>query len=300
MERTIVRAVWMCGLGLGLSASAAAAQFPQLPRPTGCDPGIHAGEAVGAVPLPQGDIFCPLVADPKEPRTFASFQRGTTAPFDTEIGAIGIGDSFGLFRWGGSTPGNGVQLSVVASVFAQFDLSTESFDLINADYIIGVPLTFRSGGLTSRLRIYHQSSHLGDEFLLRDQPERMNVAFESLELIVSQELGALRVYGGGEYLFNREPAELESKILHLGAEARAGSPRGLGLVAAVDVKATEEQSWKPALSARTGVEIAWGRDPAHPPRTWRILGEFYNGPTPYGQFYREMIRYYGVGVHFSL
>jgi hypothetical protein len=295
MRRPIVTAC-LCLAAPGATAAAHA----QLPRPTGCSPGIHAGEATGTVLLPQGDLFCPRVADPKEPRSFASLLRWRSPDHETTVGAVGIGDSFGIVRWAGATQGNGLQLGVVGSVFAQFDLGTASYDLINADYIIAVPLTFRRGGFTSRLRIYHQSSHLGDEYLLREEPERINLAFESLELILSQELGPVRAYGGAEYLFNREPDDLEERVAHVGAELRAGSPPGVGLVAAVDMKLTEEQEWKPAWSARAGVEIGWGRDPAHPPRVWRILAEFYDGPAPYGQFYRDNIRFYGVGFQLSL
>lgn len=297
MKSFVVLAVCLLS---GLSIWPASPASAQLPRSTACDPGIHVGEARGTVLLPQGDLFCPRVADPKEPRSFASYLRWHSPVQETTVGAVGIGDSFGIIRWGGPAAGDGFQLSLVGSVFAQFDLETESFDLINADYIIGVPLTFRLGGFSSRLRLYHQSSHLGDEFVLRDEPERVNLAFESLELILSQELGALRFYGGGEYLFNREPEDLESRVAHLGAEARVGNARSVGLVAAVDVKSTEEQSWKPAWSARTGIEVGWGRDPAHPPRMWRILAEFYDGPSPYGQFYRDDVRYYGLGFHLSL
>jgi hypothetical protein len=48
------------------------------------------------------------------------------------------------------------------------------------------------------------------------------------------------------------------------------------------------------------MEITWARDPVHPPRVMSLLAEFYNGPSPYGQFYRENLRYWGLGVHISL
>ena len=35
--------------------------------------------------------------------------------------------------------GEGVQLDVIGSIFAQFDLGAASNDLINADYLIGIP-----------------------------------------------------------------------------------------------------------------------------------------------------------------
>jgi hypothetical protein len=145
--------------------------------------------------------------------------------------------------------------------------------------------------------LYHQSSHLGDEFLLRDEPERLNLAFESLELILSQAIGPFRVYAGGETLFNRDPDDLDPLLAHAGAELRVGPKGRRSLVAAADVKSSEQQDWKPAWSGRAGVEFGWGRDPEHPPRVLRLLFELYNGPSPYGQVYREQIRYWGCGLH---
>jgi hypothetical protein len=177
---------------------------------------------------------------------------------DTEVGSIGIGDRFGLYRWAGPAPGDGIQLSISAAVFAQFDLASSSLDMLNADYVVGLPLSIRRGASSARLRLYHQSSHLGDEFLLRDEPERVNLAFESLELIVSRAMGGVRLYGGGEYLFNREPDDLEESLVHLGIEGRTRRLGGAGLLAAVDLKSSEEQEWKPAWSVRGGIETGWG------------------------------------------
>jgi uncharacterized protein DUF1207 len=269
-----------------------------------CGTGVHAGESEGLVPLPQGDIFCPLVADPKAIRSFVSYLWGKfpTSEQTLHLGSVGVGDGFALVRLGGPAPGEGLQLGLEAAVFAQFDLDSPSDDLLNADYLVGLPLTYRYAGFSARARVYHQSSHLGDELLLRADSEirRMNLSFESVELVLSQELGPFRVYAGGEYLLNRKPSTLDPKLVHAGAEARVGPTRGLRLVAAADVKSTEQQEWRPALSVRAGVEAAWWRSEGHPPRIWSLLGEYYDGPSPYGQFFLESTRYAGVGFHVQL
>jgi hypothetical protein len=287
-----------------VAPSGAAAQA--LPT-TECGAFVHAGEARGLVWLPQDDVFCPRLADPKEPRTFVSVLSGESPAqadgfepllaFETTIGAVGVGDGFGIVRWGGPRAGDGLQIGIAASIFAQFDLETDSYDLINADYVVAIPITIRRGGFSSRLRVYHQSSHLGDEFLLRAEAERINLAFESIELVLSQAFGPLRVYGGGEQLFNREPADLEARVAHGGIELRSSPDRPASVVAAVDAKASGQQDWKPAWSARAGFEFGWSRDPGHPPRRLQLVGEFYNGPSPYGQFYREQVRSWGIGLH---
>jgi Protein of unknown function (DUF1207) len=285
-------------------AGPASAQTIDAPR---CGTGVHESEAVGVVGFPQDQIFCPLIADPKEPRSFASLLRGTFPSIEkpsgegTTIGSVGLGDSFGLVRWGGPRAGEGVQLDVVGAIFAQFDLDSESNDLINADYIIGLPLTFRRSGFSIRARVYHQSSHLGDEYLLRSsQIQRENLSFESVELLASQEIGPLRVYGGGERIFRRDPDTLKPKLLHVGAELRSGRAGLLQLVSGVDLKTTEQHNWSQAVSGRVGVELARTASAGHPVRLVTIMLELYKGPSPYGQFFQEDISYVGVGIHFSL
>jgi hypothetical protein len=236
-----------------------------------------------------------------------SFLRGTFRSLDdpsgegTSIASVGIGDSFGLVRFGGPDAGEGVQLDVVGSIFAQFDMGAPSNDLINADYIIGVPLTFRRRGFSLRAKLYHQSSHLGDEYLLRDEEiVRENLSFESVELLVSQELGALRAYVGGERIVRREPDTLPDSLFHTGVEFRTGRARKVQLLAGVDLKTTELHDWSPGVSARVGMEVGRPGPEGHPGRLIMLLVEYYQGPSPYGQFFQDDISYLGAGIHFGL
>jgi hypothetical protein len=280
------------------------AQTPDAPR---CGTGVHEEQALGTVFLPDDQIFCALLADPKEPRSFASFQRGKFKTLDdpsgrtTSIGSVGIADSFGLVRWGGPRAGEGVQLDVIGSIFAQFDLGSPSNDLINADYVIGLPLTLRRSGFSVRAKVYHQSSHLGDEFLLRDNDfVRENLSFESVELLVSQEIRAVRVYGGGERVLGRDPDTLPVKLFHAGVEVRSGRARRAQFVSGFDVKTTERHDWSPAKSFRVGLELGRPGPGTHPGRLITLMLEVYEGPSPYGQFFQDDISYVGVGLHFGL
>ena len=285
----------------------------QTSAPQRCGVGTPAADSKGYVPLPRGDVFCPLVADPKAARTFASLLRHESGDgltdAELDIASVGIGDAFGLGRWNGGSPGDGLQLSITAGVFAQFDLGTPSYDLLNADYVVGLPITLRRGWFSTRLRVYHQSSHLGDEYLLREPPvrqDRENLSFDALEWLISADGGPLRLYGGGEMLFRREPEDLGRYVAHGGVELRPaarilplGSLGGFRFVAAGDVKSSEEQDWEPAISGRAGLEYdrAGGGDASA--RRWGIFAEFYTGPSPYGQFFREKVRLMGVGIHFG-
>ena len=304
LTRTIGSSAVIVAVVLLTVATAAEAQTSNAPR---CGTGVHEAEGTGTVGFPQDRIFCPFVADPKEARSFVSFLRGTFRSLDdptgkgTSIASVGLGDSFGLVRFGGPTAGEGLQLDVIGSIFAQFDLGAPSNDLINADYLIGVPLTFRRSGFSVRGTLYHQSSHLGDEYLLRsDDIERENLSFESMEILVSQEIRALRVYAGGERIFRREPDTLQSKLVHAGVELRTGGAGNIRLVGGVDFKMTELHDWSPAVSGRVGLEMRRPEPGGHPGRLVTLMLELYEGPSPYGQFFQDDISYVGIGLHFGL
>jgi hypothetical protein len=296
----LVQAVVLAALAAAAPRPAAAAA----PTPLPCGTGVHESEATGFVLFPQGGMFCPLVADPKYPRSFVSMVRGEFPRVTgaKNVGSIGVGDSVSFFRLGAGDPGDGFQLALDAAVFAQFDLGTPSADLLNADYQVGVPLTFRVGGFSARARVYHQSSHLGDELLAHAKTEITNagLSYEAASMILSAEVGPLRVYAGGDYLFHRTPSTLEAYVAQAGTELRLGPPRGAHFIAALDVKASQQRDWKPAYSVRSGVEIAHWTSPDHPPRVWSIVGEYYQGPSPYGQFFLDETRFYGFGFQFQL
>ena len=198
-----------------------------------CDTGIPADEPLGRVWFPRGDLFCPLIADPKRDGSFLSYVRGTSrSAFGTDIGSVAIGDRLGIIRSNGPELGEGMQLSLTGNLYAQFGLNAASFDLINADYVIGLPLTVRRGRFSTRLRLYHQSSHLGDEYLLNHPVVRENLAFQAFDGLLSGDWGSVRAYAGGEYLFAANPREVETRLLHAGVELRQPDSVLPGLVPA--------------------------------------------------------------------
>jgi len=275
--------------------------------PERCGAGIFRSQQGSYVPLPRGDVFCTLIADPKAMRSFASYQKGDKDDLASDIAAVGIADQFPFFRAAANGAGNGVQFGISGAVFAQFDLRAASYDLINADYMIGLPLTFRAGAFSGRARIYHQSSHLGDEFVLRpNAPDRENLSFESAELLLSIDISALRLYGGGENFFHRDPDELADMLAHGGIELRPRASVNFGslavgrIVAAADVKVVNDSTTRTGVSVRAGFEFGRPHDDEVPSRRWSLLAEYYDGPSPYGQFHRRKVRLTGLGFFFSL
>jgi len=247
--------------------------------------------------LPGGTLFKPLLADPRWPHFAASYQRYLRDPTLKDVASVSFGETFSLLReryWS-----SWWEVGVQAGVFAIFDLDAVSKDLINADYFVALPFGFRRGDLSGLLRVFHQSSHLGDEFLLRTRSQRINLSYEGLDGKVSYEFwgDALRVYGGAGYLFDRDPASIQPWSLQYGAEFASPWPSrnaGWRPIAAVDFQHREENEWSMDFSARAGVQL----DGVLASRNMQILFEYFFGHSPNGQFFKSKIEYIGLGAHF--
>lgn len=246
--------------------------------------------------LPGGMLFRPLIADPRWPHFSAAYQYYLEDHNLTSVGAVSFGETFTLYRnrlgpvlW---------ELGLQAGVFAVFDLSTDSYDLMNADYFVAAVAGWRWKDLSALTRIYHQSSHLGDEFILNNPDvERIGLSYEAIDLKLSYEFWpGLRVYAGGSYLFDRTPSDLDPWVAQGGLEFRSPWPSAgrVRPVAALDLQSREENKWSLDLSARAGLEfpgVLLGRN-------LQILLEYYKGHSPNGQFYKDKIEYVGLGLHF--
>ena len=114
-----------------------------------------------SVAHPAGDLFPPLLADVKEPQTSLSIVRVNTGSNHINAALASIGGDFGFYRWRRNAGAPEWQLGIFAGVLSQCNLDTPSKDLVNTDYLVGLPLSFRSGTYSGRLRVFHQSSHLG-------------------------------------------------------------------------------------------------------------------------------------------
>ncbi len=250
-------------------------------------------------------LFAPLIADPKQAHFFATWLWVRSPTVTGTLASIGLGEDVALVsggdrRW---------EISVAAGVFSQFNMGTRSNDLINTDFTIGLPLAYRAGPVSLRVKLYHQSSHLGDEFILNTNPARVNLSFEAAEVLAAREFGSVRAYGGGEYIVRHEPADLKPGLLHAGIEFRQpleqearAHTSGLGrgrLIAAIDAKSSQERKWRVAWSGRVGIEF---RVPMQGTgvRRFSVQLQGYTGPAPYGQFYQENVRSIGMGIHLAL
>ena len=254
-----------------------------------------------------GRTFSPLLADPRWPHFFASFNyydRDTSSAELRGAGSVGFGETISIVR---KTYPSGLkwEAGVQAGLFALFDFNSNdsaSSDLINADYFVGPYFALRQGNFSLLTRLYHQSSHLGDEFILRgDAPERQNYSFETINVLASYDLpNGFRVYGGGGYIFDVDPEFIENRFnVEYGVEwispTTLPGVRWARPVVALDVQHREVDDYHIAYSIRGGIQL---EDPTRFTQRMQIMLEYYDGDSPNGQLYEEHVRYFGIGAHF--
>ena len=245
--------------------------------------------------LPLGDLFRPLLADPKEPHFYLSYRHYAYQSQHINAAAGGYGEIFGINRYVDHADGSAWQLNFGGGAHAQFNLDKPSRALVNTDYTIGFPVSYRKGAASMRIALYHQSSHLGDEYLLQTITNRLEFSYEALNILWSREWQEWRVYGGGEYMIHKVPNELRPWGAQGGVEFYGTGPiLGRGrLVGGLDLKVDQEHDWAVNGSFKTGLQF----DSSEPNgRYIRVLAEGYRGYSPHGQFYVNRISYGGFGI----
>jgi uncharacterized protein DUF1207 len=294
----VIAVVWLSqATAFGQTTSAT----PPAPR---CDYGAPDRPAPTRVTVfPDGDLFRPLLADPKEPRSGFDVRAGRPQDQHDSSGqhaqytaGVAAGGSVGI--WARKTSEcQGLQVTLIGGVFSQFDLDAPSVDLMNSDFIVGGQLSARTRHLSSRIRAVHQSSHLGEDTQRAPAIPNPNFGFDVVDGLLSFESERWRAYGGAGYLWFMND-EGSSAVIHAGGEFRARKRIINGLVqplAGIDVSSLQSRSWGLTTSASGGAE--W-TSPAGT-RRMRLLLVLTTGYVPFGQAAVDQ-KARTLGVHWQI
>ena len=248
--------------------------------------------------LPPSLLFKPLIADPRWPHFSLAYRNYIGDKEIKNVGSANFGESIALYRGNGPFGGQW-ETGLQAAVSSIFDLDSNSLDLINSDYFVGLFGGYRVGNFSLFSRLLHQSSHLGDQYQLRAGTN--NLSYEGFDLKLSYDFGRmLRLYGGGGILFDQDPSDLKPWSTQIGAEFRSPWTYFGGSVtplAGLDLQNRQESHWRTDVSLRAGVEFA---SPTVLDRRLQLFVQYFNGRSPNGQFYGRAIQYLGLGLHLNL
>lgn len=265
---------------------------------------------VNGIWFPQSTVlFQPLVADPRQP-TYSVALRLDDHVIGNVAAAVSLGDEFPIFRWKDVFWWHGdMQIGIDAGVWAVFNYSDvphrngETCELVNADYYVGIPLTYAFDRWSFRQRIYHISSHLGDEFLVNHPSylhHRKNPSFEALDYFASYQFSPhLRMYAGVGWVFHSDRSfPIKPFYVEYGTEVRIfgkklyyhrlyGTP-----FFAVDVQNWQQQHWNLNVTYKLGYELSKLQGIG---RKMRLYVDYHQGYSFEGQFFNEKTKYTEFG-----
>lgn len=174
------------------------------------------------------ELFLPLIADPRAATYSIGYRSGDRVIGVKTIG-VSLGDDFPIYRWLDVFWGGDIQVGIEAGIWSVFNMDPNPNiangwgELVNTDFYVGIPLTFATGPWSFRLRGYHISCHLGDEYMV-DHPGvvRVNPSIEAVDFFASfQATEAIRLFVGPGWVVHSDPTFKWKPIyIEYGTEAR--------------------------------------------------------------------------------
>ncbi len=126
--------------------------------------------------LPNNLIYTSYLAGPKEPRLATVWYDDTgPSPIPGRGGEQNgwlwdstLGGRVSVLRYGSNTElhPQGFEMQLEGAAFVRLDPGDDR-DLRSADYRFGIPLVYGIGRWQTKLAYYHNSAHIGDEFLIK-------------------------------------------------------------------------------------------------------------------------------------
>jgi hypothetical protein len=247
-----------------------------------------------------------LIADPRQPINSAALRVGDKVCGDI-CAAISLGDDFPVFRWINVLPWHGdLQIGIEAGIWSVFNYSNiphqpkhENCELVNTDYLVGIPLTYAFDKWSFRARIYHVSCHLGDEFLCNHHGEvlkRKNPSMEAIDLFTSYQFSSgLRGYVGPGVVFHSDRSfHMQPLYIQYGMELRIlgskfnyhrlyGTP-----FFAMHFENWQQRNWDLDMTFKLGYELSKLQGVG---RKMRLYIDYHHGYSYEGQFFNERTQY---------
>lgn len=246
--------------------------------------------------LPQGIMFQSYLAGEKEPRMAAQWMwdRNRGLVFETALGG-----RWGLVRngtYGGIDP-EGFQFDIEGAAFARVDPEEQS-DLEAADFRAGFVGTWHEGPWRFKTGYYHISSHIGDEYLLRNNGfQRINYVRDSLlaaamynvnpDLQVYAEVAVALNHNGGAEPFELQFGAQYSPVIRTGIR---GAP-----FAAINGHLRQEFNFGGSVNVQAG----WQWRSREGTQMFRMGFQHYNGPSIQWELFDVYESMTGMGIWFD-
>jgi uncharacterized protein DUF1207 len=273
-----IRVPVLLGLALSLCSAGAVAQQRLFPS-------VRSFELPEASPRVHGLVGRVLTAS-----------RGDSHFGQEHEGEVVLGENFPLVTLkGGSKP---IVLGFGSQVYGRFSLTDSKSAMISTDWVVGVNSTAAFNRWAVTLELYHESSHLGDEYGARFPADRVDWTREVVAAWANYTIGVWRLSVGTSYVL-RDGLSLPAPGGALGLDY-LGRPRRflagqVRPVAGLFLETEAATSWRVSSSAKLG--IAFATAGTHDIGL-ALIG--HTGLSTQRQFYRQESQYIGMELRFDL
>lgn len=253
--------------------------------------------------FPDGSYFKPILLDPATPQLGSSINSYIVKRIMKKRAYIPvlIGTSKIILRIPYES-NRGFEAGFEYGVYSQFIIGPVRNMIMggleNADYRISAISHYMAGPNIYRVKLFHQSSHLGDDHIIRNEitTATSNIQnYEELSIMYIRNREAWRYYISGGY--NISIYTVRGRVLVQGGadfSLPLGKTGEFGITGGCDLKIYQQNNFSPNWKLGFGLEIGRKRS-----NTLRLLFEYYNGHLPYSTLEPFKVQMMGVGFYFS-
>ncbi len=255
--------------------------------------------------LPQSILYPTQLANPRQV-VFACGVRLNDSVAGQVSTPITFGMQFPVYRWVNmdlfSKTGD-LQLDIEGAVFGIFNQTARDNTLINTEYYIAIPVTFASNKWAHRVRLFHVSSHLGDEYLkTHKHVKRVNKSYEAIDYSVSYFVTkGVRVFiGPGVILHSDSEMSLKPLYVEYGMDVHFDKQIRKELYGqpflSVYFENAQDTNWNINATFAVGYELGRVEKLG---RKARLTLEYHTGFSEEGQFSRKRNAYVQFGLSYG-
>ena len=192
-----------------------------------------------------------------------------------------------------------IVLGIGSQVYGRFSLEDSKTALISVDWVAGLNATATLGAVAATVELYHESSHLGDEYGDRFQAPRLDWSREVLAGWATYGRGRWRFTGGVSYVLY-DGLSLPKTGAAFGLDYGGGrhpiAARGVEPVIGLYVEGAAATGWRLSNSAKLGLTFGRGEGT----RRVGVALIAHDGLSTQRQFFRQESQYVGLEVRFDL
>jgi hypothetical protein len=251
--------------------------------------------------LPKGQLFPSLLFDDQEARTGGSlYGFNMNGEWQNRAFAnFSAGLRRNIYRWNSSEPAEiGFELSVNTQFLFEQPFEFFQVNLFSVDFKVGVHYQkVIAPSLTLRGRLYHVSSHLGDDFIYRyfihDFLENKRI-YEVIDLGLAYNFGNYLMYGQigviAHTAYERKPLLFQAGCQW---QQPVRNKDWLSWLAGVHIRSEQESNFYPAIHAGSGIIV--GNKNQMP---FTIMFDIYHGYLPHSLYDKTRITWLGGSLLF--